>query len=141
MLTLNKGAIEKITQQFPKPSTKSTRKVLTATHSNTKHLKRPNLRQNQTQPESIANIKESHVTEPSRRKKRYVRAHRSPFTSDMHKLRQTHPTRHRIHKIPLPQLRRNPNQTRRKMQKIRSQLQVPKMQLHRTIERFNSWAP
>ena len=90
--------------------------------------------------QSTANIKESHVTEPSRRKKRYVRTNSSPLTNHMHKLRQTHPTRHRSHKIPLPQLRRNPNQTRRQMQKIRQTLQMPQMQLHRTIERFNSWA-
>ena len=52
----------------------------------------------------------------------------------MHKLRKTHPARQRIHKIPLPKLRRNPNQTRRKMPQIRKTLQVPQMRVHRTLK-------
>jgi elongation factor 1-beta len=52
----------------------------------------------------------------------------------MHKLRQTHPASQRIHKVPVPKLRRNPNQTRRKMPQIRQTLQVPQMRVHRTIK-------
>jgi elongation factor 1-beta len=51
----------------------------------------------------------------------------------MHKLRKTHPARNRSHKIPLPQLRRNPNKTLRKMPQVRTHLQVPKMRLRRTL--------
>ena len=62
---------------------------------------------------------------------------RKTLPSHMHKLRQTHPTRQRIHKIPMPKLRRNPNQTRRQMPQIRQNLQMPQMRLHRTIKKAN----
>jgi translation elongation factor aEF-1 beta len=52
----------------------------------------------------------------------------------MHELRQAHPAWNRSHKIPLPQLRRNPNETLRKMPQVRARLQMPQMRLHRTIK-------
>lgn len=54
--------------------------------------------------------------------------------SHMHKLRKTNPARQRIYKIPMPKLRRNPNQTRRKMPQIRPPLQMPQMRFQRTIK-------
>ena len=58
----------------------------------------------------------------------------------MHKLRKTDSSSSRSYKIPLPQLRRNPNQTRRQMPQIRQNIQMPQMRLHRTIKGERTWA-
>lgn len=85
--------------------------------------------------QSTADIKESNnylrVTELTT----HGRKINIPPTSHMHQLRQTNRPRNRSHKIPLPQMRRTPNQTRRKMPQIRKTIQMPQMRLHRTIKR------
>ena len=92
---------------------------------------------------STANIKETSVS--NRHGSENTHGTKNPnnthtITRHMHKLRQTHRPRQRIHQIPLPKLRRNPNQTRRQMPQIRQTIQMPKMRLHRTLRRTNAWA-
>jgi hypothetical protein len=57
----------------------------------------------------------------------------------LHKLRQANPAGQRIHEIPLPQLRRNSDQTRRKMPQVRTLIQVPQMRFRRTMKGERAW--
>ena len=61
----------------------------------------------------------------------YVRKNNHAY---LYKLRQTNSASQRINKIPVPQLRRNPNEKRREMPQIRQNIQMPKMWIPRTIK-------
>ena len=164
--SIYKGAIVFSEQQFRQPSTQTPAEThkphFSAANSSQKNpiCKAPNQpktqrsrRSSAKQPptttnkqktnhptQSTADIKESNnylrVTELTS----HDRKINIPLTSHMHQLRQTNRPRNRSHKIPLPQLRRNPNQTRRKMPQIRTTIQMPQMRLHRTIKRHKPWA-
>ncbi len=79
-----------------------------------------------SEQQSTADIKESNIYLRVTELTTHGRKINIPPTHNMHQLRQTHRPRNRSHKIPLPQLRRNPNQTRRKMPQIRKTLQMRK---------------
>jgi translation elongation factor aEF-1 beta len=60
---------------------------------------------------------------------------RKIVSSHLHKLRKANSPWQRINKIPVPKLRRTPNQKGRKMPQIRSTLQMSQMRVQRTIKR------
>ena len=58
-------------------------------------------------------------------------------SSHMYELRKTDPASSGSDEVSLPKLWRNPDKTMRKMQKVRSPVQVSKMRVYRTIIRKN----